>query len=740
MFKFIYKSLLIAVISGSMTTMNFAYALGPAGDQPDPTTVDMSAGAKPSNTSSTSPSASPNWIKDKDGTLAQQEKHDIKGVSGSDMLASITMFAVGVIGTRLAVAYTPKTTDVYVAAAGAAAFIAGEIMSNLKFSGEIKDQTVELTKRVDGKTNNEQIEILNKLKKSYEDAKGATETKRMLQWAAAAAFGVAMGISVYQWITEETANVRCHAAMTMANTQLKACGNIPPPATTESAACLACMPFVTKYETDFKAKEVKDAKPEVSAAAEASSKALLASIKGTDPKVACAGATAKGIASAAASICDEALAEQLKNHTAGNAKSLGEANQKKFIEELLFGQTRYYVNTEWENPNISKKSTLDFLLDTLIPSAQAGWMPIGGLGVGVLASYFAIQGPLAIQVDSMLFHPRNRAIIYGVLAGLSAAAALSSGNQIKEMEDRIKKIQAMLDELNGLTKGMPTGGGNPITVTKPYQLPPGTFGPNSTYGEPPTKIPCLTPNCTSMTNDMSKSQDFKDLPSSFQQAAMDATKLGDSLSGPKGAMTANAAALAGNLAAKQSAIGKLAAKAQNKLNNQLGKKKIDFGKEQQALLNKFNATVAKALKSKGQSPAGFLSSLGGRPFSGTDNIGAATNDALKKEEELSITKGGNALDIGTGADGKSKDKDFDLGLKENSGVAGGEGAAGAGGIATSNGDAGDPNAKYEMASGDIASSKDNIFELISNRYVRSGYPVLLEELPAATPEPAKEKK
>jgi hypothetical protein len=241
---------------------------------------------------------------------------------------------------------------------------------------------------------------------------------------------------------------------------------------------------------------------------------------------------------------------------------------------------------------------------------------------------------------------------------------------------------------------------------------------------------------------MSKSAGFNDLPSSLQQAAMDATKLGDSLSGPKGAMTAGAAAQAGNLAAKQGAINRLAAKAQNKLNKQLGKKKVDFGKEQQALLNKLNSNVAKALKSKGQTPGGFLGSLGGNPINGSGNLGNAANDAMKEDSSLQVTKGGNALDVGTGGDGKSKDKDLDLGLKD-SGLSGGEGAAGGGkseGIANSNGDAGDPNAKYEMGAGDIASSKDNIFELISNRYMKSGYPILLEETGIPTPAPVSEKK
>jgi hypothetical protein len=737
MIKLIYKSFLIAVISGSLTAGNFVYALGPAQNNEDPTNVNINAGAT-TNTGNSSASPTQNWVKDKDGTLAQQEKHDFKGVQGNDMLSSITMLVIGVIGTRMAIAYNPKTTDVYVAAAGAAAFIAGEVMSNLKFSGEIKDMSVDITKRVDGKPNNEQIEILNKLKKSYEDAKGATQTKRMLQMAAAAGFGVAAGIAVYKAFTEETKDAQCVAALGMAKTQLTTCSAVTP-STPASAACAACLAPVATYLGTFETKKGQETPPEASAAKLAAGNALLASLKAEDPSHTCT-APASSISAAAVAACNLAVVEKAQNQTGGAPIKNGAINQQRLIEEILYGHPRLYTSLESEKLLVTKKSALDLLLDVLMPSAHAGWMPFIGLGAGIAAAYFAIQGPLAIQLDTLMYHPRNRAIVFGVLAGLSYMAAKSSENQIKQIQENIDKIDAILNELNNLTKGVSTGQGGPIAVTAPYTLPPGTFGPNTQNGEPKTNIPCATSNCSSLSDGLAKSAGFNELPSAFQQAAMDATKLGDSLSGPKGAMTAGAASQAGNLAAKQAAISKLAAKAQNKLNKQLGKNKVDFGKEQQALLNKLNSTVARVLKSKGQTPSNFLGSLGGSPIGGTGNLGNAANDAMKDDSTLAVTKGGSALDIGTGGDGKSKD--LDLGLKD-SGLSGGEGAGGGGkadGISKSNGDAGDPNAQYEMGAGDIASSKDNIFELITNRYMRSGYPVLLEETGTPTPAPVSEKK
>jgi hypothetical protein len=734
MIKLIYKSFLIAVISGSLTVGNFVYALGPAQNNEDPTSVDISAGAT-TNTGNSNTSQAQNWVKDKDGALAKQEKHDFKGVQGNDMLSSITMLVIGVIGTRMAIAYNPKTTDVYVAAAGAAAFIAGEVMSNLKFSGEIKDMSVDITKRVDGKPNNEQIEILNKLKKSYEDAKGATQTKRMLQMAAAAGFGVAAGIAVYQAFTQETADARCLGALTVAKTQLAACSTILTPPT-EGTGCATCATEIAGYLTTFtslKAKETPPAPSETVGAATTPLKKILEKpVCLTSPSSA-----AQAIAKSVDSVCGlQALPIRDATQTINLCKGCMMAfNHKDLFFNRAYASSQFLIQPSTQNSSFPEK-----IMSYIIPAAEAGWMPFMGLGAGVLAAYVAIKGPLAVQLDSLMYHPRNRAIVFGVLAGLSYMAAKSSENQIKQLEENIKKIEAILNELNNLSKGVSTGQGGPIAVTAPYTLPPGTFGPNTQNGEPKTNIPCATSNCSSLSDGLAKSAGFNELPSAFQQAAMDATKLGDSLTGPKGAMTAGAASQAGNLAAKQAAISKLAAKAQNKLNKQLGKNKVDFGKEQQALLNKLNSTVARVLKSKGQTPSNFLGSLGGSPIGGTGNLGNAANDAMKDDSTLAVTKGGSALDIGTGGDGKSKD--LDLGLKD-SGLSGGEGVGGGSasdGVAKSNGDAGDPNAQYEMGAGDIASSKDNIFELISNRYMRSGYPILLEETGTPTPAPVSEKK
>jgi hypothetical protein len=339
MIKLIYKSLLIAVISGSLTAGNFVYALGPAQNTEDPAAANINAGAT-TNTGNSNPSQTQNWVKDKDGTLAQQEKHDFKGVKGNDMLSSITMLVIGVIGTRMAIAYNPKTTDVYVAAAGAAAFIAGEVMSNLKFSGEIKDMSVDITKRVDGKPNNEQIEILNKLKKSYEDAKGATQTKRMLQMAAAAGFGVAAGIAVYKAFTDKTQGAQCVAALTMAQGQLEtlavAQAASPEPVTKALAPkTRACSGALKAWQAQFSAKEASVEPPKLSTGVAAEDKAQTISLTSKDPTtpIVCTGETI-GIISASASACKVKIATEKADRTATPAVETG-FNHHELIEKIL---------------------------------------------------------------------------------------------------------------------------------------------------------------------------------------------------------------------------------------------------------------------------------------------------------------------------------------------------------------------------------------------------------------------
>jgi hypothetical protein len=107
---------------------------------------------------------------DSNGVMSRTSSYHFDKVSDTDMLASLGMLAGGFITARMLVYYKPITTDVIIAAAGGAAFIAGEILSNVKFKGTIDALTLDVTKKSDGSINEEQIKRLQDLKKSYEEA------------------------------------------------------------------------------------------------------------------------------------------------------------------------------------------------------------------------------------------------------------------------------------------------------------------------------------------------------------------------------------------------------------------------------------------------------------------------------------------------------------------------------------------------------------------------------------------
>ncbi|MBY0414636.1 MAG: hypothetical protein K2Q18_10740 [Bdellovibrionales bacterium] len=154
MLKYFYKTFLIAVISGSLTMIHPNIVMAQT---------------------STS-------VTDSSGGITTKTSYDLEKVKSSDMIASIAMLAGGFITARMLVSYKSLTTDVMIAAAAGVAFVAGEVLSNVKFKGTIDKMTVEVERKNDKTVNEEQLQRLQDLKKSYEEAKSATQTKRLFKW------------------------------------------------------------------------------------------------------------------------------------------------------------------------------------------------------------------------------------------------------------------------------------------------------------------------------------------------------------------------------------------------------------------------------------------------------------------------------------------------------------------------------------------------------------------------------
>lgn len=719
MLKLLYKTFLISVMSGSLMTM------------------DMMAFAQSTSTSSSaiakmSTGTDSGITRDANGVLKKTETHRFEARTNvDDMLSSITMLATGTIAGRMGASYRPITTDVMIAAVGGMIFMAGEIISNVKFNKTMEEMSIEITKSSDGKKDQAQIDRLIDLRKSYEEAKKTTNTKKILQLAAAAAFTGAAGLATYLAFQEDAMDAACTGAITMAEGGLAKCvtagliaGTTIPVGTAlqaEGIQCQACLVELEAYQETYRTKDLKDKTAELSQAKEYKGKATEAFLsKGVCLTQQALGTQVKLIANGVNNACRSAMKFKISQQTSSTTPIPGAhttSNSEKILNEILFGGSSAVASYELDQSN-KKINFFDQFFGLFIPTSQAGWLPLLGLGAGTAASFFLISGTLGTAVDTQMYVPFNRALAFAALAGLSYSASKSSDNVMETIDQNITKIDVILKDLNTLQNGIKLNQPNmqQLKFATP-QLIPAQDIPLST--NPSVKTDCATSmgaeNCIPLVGQLSAMPGFADLPDSFKTIASQSAQLGDGLSGVN-AVSGSTMTTASSLAGKQNAIAKLLAKTQSKLNDQLagmGQPKIDFAKEQNDLLKKWNAETAKGLKSKGISPGNFLASIGGAPVSAT---AAAPKTARNKTTNKFFIPPNNT----EAAAAAINNKGFELDLKEapqKEEI-----------LAADTGS--EKEKKFDIGFNDISTdSSESIFQLITNRYIKSGYPKLLDEIP-----------
>ncbi len=712
MVQYLFKTLIISILCGSLSTMNMsAFA-------------QESAAASSGMTRATPTNA---VSRDADGVYKKNDKLHFEKIEDSDMLASITMLAVGTIAGRVLAVYKPMTTDVMVAGAGGAAFMVGEIMSNMAFKKTMKDMTAEITKSSDGKKDQAQIQRLEDLKKSYQEAKKTTGTKKMLQMAAAAAFAGAAAIAAYKAYAEYTAFSNCLLAIGTAQKAVTLCPeakDVPAPSAPavlkNCGACAASLAGLNGKMANINAirqspgpsfvenQQAKKLQTEASVFMKSICKTGLTPIESSVP---------------VSASCEAALAIESMNQIALYAmqpKALFSSHD--FVKKILFGSQAPRFSYEiLQSRDFSSSLVIERVLDLFLPKAEAGWLPLLGLGASAAATYFLIGGGLAASVDLQMFVPFNRAIAFGGLAALSFLAVKSSDNQIKKMDENIAKIDKILTEMNALENGIKTN------TIQEQQIQMAGFNPNNQADlsmglNPNVKTDCLTSNsttnCPSLANELKNMPDFANLPESFKSIASQAAQMGDGLSGTN-VISGSTLSTAANLANKAQAISKAQKNVQNKLNDLYGangKEKIDFNKAEKDTINKWNEGTANALKSKGIAPGAFLSSVGLSSLPLSDYKTASLAPAAVKKSAYSNSGG-----VVNTAPINPKDKAFDLDFKESAGSNG----------ALAGGAAGDgKDVKYDIGENDINTNiNQSIFQMISDRYIKSGYPKLLEAEP-----------
>jgi len=694
MLKYICKTFLIALISGTLLNFQMSVAMAGVTATKGETTTDSM------------------------GVTTSSKNYKFDKISDSDMLASLGMLAAGFITGRMIKAYTPVTTDVMIAGAAGAAFIAGEILSNLKFKGTIDEMTVEVQKRSDAKINEEQIQRLKDLKKSYEEAKKTTKTKKMLQTASAVAFGVAAAWATYLAISEEGQAASCNAALAVAQAKIDACltSGVTGVTATEVTQCGACKTTLIAYSAKYKSYLTSRKPPALS---EVKEKAISPLEKDLMlPTNYCSGLPSTITAAVSKSIgatCGTSVKTFSVNSVDTNIRELingiGKANNS-------FSKKSYYAYNNINNFEKIQKSFFEKSLDFILPTAQAGWLPLLGLGASTAVAFFGLTGTAAVEIDMMMYVPQNRAIAFAALGGVALLAANSSDNVIAELDENIKKIDKILADLEKNVLGTKTQ-----NIATQAVVAPAINSKAAQTEDPISKTQALTPcmtsndstNCKPITPQLVKTPGFGNLPDSFKNIATQATKLGDDLSGSKG-ISGAAMTSAEGLANKQSAVKALLKDRQEAL-TKLTNGKFSPQKDGEKFLDRLKASIKKDLRNRGTTATGMMASLGVAPINSADT--------KPETEEKKSANNQSEVSAANVAEQSEEKKDGEAaGLNLDFSEAPAEGVVAANGVAAQ-------TPEYDVTTNEIGKENGpSIFEVISSRYLKSGYPKLLDEEPA----------
>lgn len=638
----------------------------------------------------------------------------LSGVSESSMYSSITMLAIGFIASRL-YDYKEMTTDIIIAAAGGAAFIYAEISSTGKFKELEKDLQIKVEQLSEGKQNQAQVDYIRGLKKSYTDAAEILKTKKMIQMVAAAAFA---GAGVMAYMMKEKERPENFEAQTVTGVflepELKKTSSSLAYAISDAHAGEAEEKILktTQFEKCTKKLEqigsgglfstavsqcgVSGAKA-LKAQADIAAQAVVDMVKARDIEAASEANKQKADAAKLKMEAEVDKLNTLKETLNKDPKckivvdGVKEACQE--LKNLLASHEAFKSSQaipklfSFSSERQKQYSVLEKVIDLFIPSAFALPMAVMfGLGGVALGFMLKLAPEMAETVDKFLFAPKKRAIVWGILAGLSFMASRATQTEIDKIEENVKKIDGVLggsaqpnktsfmeNMLSALVDKVHAEINNPAV----------NLASNLSTKD---KMPCLTgpgnKNCKSLTDKLKKSPDFKNLSPTFKTAAIEITDFADELSGAT-TLSNKAIIRANSIEKKHESIAKL-------LNKYQKPKEI---KEQDQLLARFNSITAKVLEKSKMSAAYLIASYGGTVLPRMDSHKSPTTEWLKKAVPNEMPPAYENM----------QEKDSDT-------------------IPASNEEARDLK-KYKV--NDISGDKDeSIFSVISNRYLKS-FPKLL---------------
>jgi hypothetical protein len=691
MLKYLYKTLLVSFLCGSLLLLDFSYK------------------------------GNGSFI-----SSAQAETVKTEGIKDGDLMSTLTMTSVGLIASRL---YSYKmTTDTMIAAAGGALFIAGEILAFMKLKKVMKDMETEITRDKNGNIDQKQIETLEKLKQSYVEAKGTATTKKNLQMAAAAAFAAAAVAAIVLKSSETLAFEGCQAALTSAGTSC-------PTASSAAAAATAAL----------KSMQAGREAPAPSMANKTTETAGLASLTTAQAAL----ATELGVSATAYAVCPGTCQEQLAAACTAAVGTIQVCTSVATTVQMtgsygVFGVIGYHpiMPVKQIVAQNSSQNVFANLSKFFISDAHADlFSPMGIASSLAIKFLLATNASLGTTIDTFLFTPMKRAMAWGVLSGLTFGASSATDGQIQKIESNIQKIDAIINQMRSYQNGVANSQSPNVQNAKVDK----TIVQNKALGLNTNNeqdldlkanginMPCITGDksdkCPSFSNQLSSQADFKTMPDSMQSQLGTISKLTDGINGSS-KITSTTFGDAKALAGQANAIAADMAKKQKELQAKLkaSGSDLDLAKEKAKLEATIRDVVQKELDKNKMSAGEMLASFGG----GSNGLGsssgsaAVATDANKNAKDAKNSKKGSGFAIpvvGLPAATlpRMDDKSMADSLKADADKAAAEAALTADAKASSIDD-------YELKN-DITKDKDSsIFELISNRYQKSGYPRLFKRI------------
>lgn len=624
-----------------------------------------------------------------DGSRSQSVAYTFSDVDEASMMATLTMIAIGIVSVTTLRSYKNITLDMKVALGAGAAYVAGEIYSNVSLKDKLEKMRIEFEKK-SGESMQTQVEAFTDLKTAYTEAKKAIEIKNTIQMAAAAAYATATGIATWTTLKESQ---KVAAIQLDIKNKLLACGTLTAKVATAVAGkdCIAKLNVASTQLTTLTGVESTPA-PSITLVAKAN--ALMTSLR-TILSTVLPPATA--IVAPTNAAINAAIIEKQTSQTANPTGGVTYNNSYEML----------------------KKIPAFFVLNSLVQKAHASWTSIlGFLGASAVAYLTATKTSLGTKLDTWMATPKLRIVAWGILTGLTTASLSANKKVIQDLDERIKKIDDILASLLNTENGAQISASSTATVNKSSLLKGlGSETILANSGSSNFKMDCVTSNtatnCPSLAKAITESPEFQELPITLQNLSKQTGNLGDALQGQSN-LSDSALASAGDLGAQNSAI-QSALKDNivktNKLDNA-----SDIEKEIKNAQNDLLAESKKAADKSGGAKA-LYASIGGIP---SNSASGDLNQAKNIAEEAKFAPSSLNPPTGAiGAKGKSKNNDFEFKLmNENKEVAGSDSPV----------NVDNEQLAAEMAKESIGSSNGpSIFEILSHRYYMSGYPKLLEE-------------